>query len=237
MTTSIRPGPSLMTASPNSGQVSSTTSATSLSTRGLPSAFFFAWMGILPSSFAPWIDEEARTVIRWFGVSMDPPVPITAPFENWSRPTSRASAVTAMASSSDTPWARIRFGSTWTSGILIRSPQIATFATPGTSNIRARIVQYAIIDRSVSGIESEDTPTFRNRPVVEIGGIITGGAAHVGSVGMIVAMRSCTSWRAVSSSDPGLKYISIEDRSGTDLERRMSRPAMPLSDCSIGTLT
>jgi hypothetical protein len=30
------------------------------------------------------------------------------------------------------------------------------------------------------------------RPVDDTGGIITGGAAHVGKVGSTVAMRSCT---------------------------------------------
>ena len=34
-----------------------------------------------------------------------------------------------------------RSGSTWTCGILMRSPQIATLATPGTRSSRARIVQ------------------------------------------------------------------------------------------------
>src|SRR4051812_26909832 len=102
-------------------------------------------------------------------------------------------------------------GSTCTCGILIRSPQIAIFATPGTCMIRERIVQYAIIDISVSDMDLDVTPIFMNRPVTETGGMITGGAAQVGSDGSTVCMRSCTNWRARSSSVPGLKSISIED--------------------------
>ena len=43
----------------------------------------------------------------------------------------------------------------------------------------------------------DDRPIFMTRLVVETGGIITGGAAQVGSVvRTTVAMRSWTSWRA-----------------------------------------
>src|ERR1044072_1879520 len=98
-------------------------------------------------------------------------------------PTSSALAVASITSSSDTSCARSRAGSTCTCGILMRSPQIATLATPGTRSSLARIVQYAIIDMSVSGMVFDDTPIFMKRPVVDTGGIITGGAAQVGSVG------------------------------------------------------
>ena len=66
---------------------------------------------------------------------------MTAPFEKYKIPTSNASAVSSMTWLSETSWARIRSGSTRTCGILMRSPQIATFATPGTRSRRARIVQ------------------------------------------------------------------------------------------------
>jgi len=48
------------------------------------------------------------------------------------------------------------------------------------------------MDISVSGIVSDERPIFMNRPVTEIGGIITGGAAQVGSEGITVCIRSCT---------------------------------------------
>src|SRR6266704_870991 len=105
----------------------------------------------------------------------------------------------------------MRGGSTWTCGILIRSPQIATLATPGTRSRRARIVQYAIIDMSVSGRDLEDSPIFMNRPVTDTGGIKTGGAAQVGKLGITAAMRSATSCRARRMSEPGLNSSSIDD--------------------------
>ena len=54
-------------------------------------------------------------------------------------------------------------------------------------------------------------PICMARPVAETGASITGGAAQVGRLGVTVASRSCTSWRARSRSVPGLKISSIED--------------------------
>src|SRR5262245_25800321 len=236
-TISIRPGPSLMTASPNSGQVSVTTSATSLSTSGVPSLFFLLPMGTCASSFGVTIGERDRICTRCVGVSMKPPVPMTAPLANCKMPTSNASAVVCMTSSTETLCAAIRFGSTCTCGILIRSPQIATLATPGTRSNRARIVQYAIMDMSVSGMVLDDSPIFMNRLVTETGGIITGGAAQVGNMEMMLGMRSNTSCRARSSSVPGLNSISMDDKSEMLFERIRSNPSTPFKPCSMGTLT
>ena len=138
--------------------------------------------------------------------------------------------------SSDTSCARIRSGSTSTCGILIRSPQIITLATPGTRSKRARIVQYAIIDISVRGTVFEESPIFMTRPTLDTGGIITGGAAQVGIVGSTASRRSCTNCRARSSSVPGLNSSSIDDKSGIDLERIRSSPSTPLNACSSGTV-
>ena len=80
-------------------------------------------------------------VIRWFGVSIKPPVPITDPCKNLSNPTSKVSAVTFIVSSSETSYARKRSGSTWIDGTLTFSPQIGTSATPGTRSKRALIFQ------------------------------------------------------------------------------------------------
>src|SRR5919202_6831444 len=74
------------------------------------------------------------------------------------------------------------------------------------------------------------------RLVDDSGGIIHGGLAQLGSVGVICAMRSCTSWRARSSSVPRSKISWIEESWATDLERSASRPGSPLSACSIGTV-
>ena len=132
------PGPSLMTASPINGNVPSFTTA--MSPRVI----------VVPCRRAT--DTRARssgvrtgsvccTWSRWFGVSTKPPLPITAPFENRRIPESTASAVVVIT------WSRVRSyfvrrsGITRTCGILIRSPQMATFATPGTRSSRALIVQ------------------------------------------------------------------------------------------------
>ena len=72
---------------------------------------------------------------------MNPPVPIVAPLENRSRPTSSASDVSSITWSSVTPCALMRLGSTSTWYCSRCSPQIATLATPGTRSSRARIFQ------------------------------------------------------------------------------------------------
>ena len=45
---------------------------------------------------------------------------------------------------------------------------------------------------SISDMVSDEMPIFMNRPVTEMGGIITGGAAQVGSDGITCCIRSCT---------------------------------------------
>ena len=78
---------------------------------------------------------------RWFADSMVPPVPMTLPAENRSRPESTASAVVSITWSRVTScWASLG-GSTWTVISWSRSFQIATLATPGTWSSRARMVQ------------------------------------------------------------------------------------------------
>src|SRR5438093_9855754 len=96
---------------------------------------------------------------------------------------------------------------------------MATLATPGTPSKRALMVQYAIMDRSIRDTSFDDTPIFITRPVDETGGMITGGAAHVGNAVRTVTSRSWTSCRARTTSVPGLNRSSIDDRSGIDLER------------------
>ena len=75
------------------------------------------------------------------------------------------------------------------------------------------------------------------RPVADTGASMIGGAAQVGRLGDTVASRSWTSCRASSRSVPCLNSTSIDDNCGTDLDRRSSRPWMPFSDTSIGTVT
>ena len=135
---SIKPGPSLITASPMSGHVPSWTTATSpsVTVRPLPVV-----IGTFARSAAVSTGSECWICSRWFGVSMKPPLPITCALEKRRIPESTAFDVVSMTSSSVTPYVASRSGSTWTCGILIRSPQIATFATPGTRSKRPRIVQ------------------------------------------------------------------------------------------------
>jgi hypothetical protein len=90
---------------------------------------------------------------------------------------------------------------------------------------------------SISDTSSDDMPIFMTRLVAESGCIMNGGLAHVGRVGVTIATRSWTSWRASSRSDPGSKIITIDDSPVTDVERMMSRPSTPASACSRGTVT
>ena len=65
----------------------------------------------------------------------------------------------------------------------------------------------------------DDIPIFITRLVVDVGGIMNGGAAHVGSVGVTASTRSCTSCRACRMSVPGLKELDrrqLRHRLGAD---------------------
>ncbi len=101
---------------------------------------------------------------------------------------------------------------------------------PGSSSRRSSTC------RSATRV-SDDSPIFMTRLVADSGGIITGGAAQVGSVGVTFPTRSATSCRACSRSVPRSKKSVIEDSCGTDFERIMSRPGSPWSACSSGTVT
>src|SRR5512132_1974207 len=168
---------------------------------------------------------------------MKPPVPITAPSEKRKSPASSASEVLSITCSSPTCRSRIRAGSTWTCSCSRCSPQIATLATPGTRRSRALIFQYAIVDSGTTPTVFDDTPIFMTRLVVEVGGIMNGGAAQVGRDGVTASTRSWTSCRAWSTSVSSLKSSSMDESCGTDFERMTSSPSTPFSDCSSGMLT
>src|SRR6476659_6533958 len=104
---------------------------------------------------------------------------------------------------------------------------MATCATPGTRRRRDRIFQYAMAERSVGLTVSEVRPIFMMRLVAESAGIMNGGLAHVGRVGVICERRSCTSWRAFNSSAPRSKLSLIEYNWATDFERISDKPSMP----------
>ena len=91
-----------------------------------------------------------------------------------------------------------------------------------------------MLDISIRFSSSEETPIFMIRLVAESGGIIHGGLAQVGRVGVTWAMRSCTSCRALTSSVPRSKISSIAESWETDFERSSSRPGTPVSCSSIG---
>jgi hypothetical protein len=74
---------------------------------------------------------------------------------------------------------------------------------------------------------SEVSPIFITRLVEDSGCRITGGAAHVGNVGVTVVTRSATSCRACRRSVPRLKRSLIAESCGTDFERTASRPGIP----------
>ena len=175
--------------------------------------------------------------MRWLGVSTKPPVPMTAPSVYCRIPASTAWPVASITWSRETCSARRRLGFTSTCICFRRSPQIATFATPGTPSSRARIFQYVVIDRSMSDMSFDDRPIFMIRLVAETGGIITGGAAQVGSVGATVLRCSWTSWRAVRKSAPRLNRSVMCESCGTDSERMTSTPGTPFMASSSGTVT
>ena len=83
----------------------------------------------------------------------------------------------------------------------------------------------------------EVMPIFMTRLVDDSGGIMSGGAAQVGSVAVTVATRSVTSWRTWSSSMPDLKMSMTDDSWCTDFERMTSTPGTPASAFSSGTVT
>jgi hypothetical protein len=93
------------------------------------------------------------------------------------------------------------------------------------------------MDIAISDWSFDDMPIFMTRLVADSGGSITGGAAHVGRLGVAVASRSCTSCRTWSRSASGLKISWMSDNCGTDFERRSSNPSMPFRTCSSGTVT
>ena len=122
---------------------------------------------------------------------MKPPVPITAPFENRRIPESRASAVVVMT------WSRVTSYFARRSGIDPHLRHLDPLAPDGHVG-HAGDPEQPSPDRPVgdhrhvpSEIVSEDRPTSITRPVVETGGIITGGLAQVGSVRTTDAIRSC----------------------------------------------
>src|SRR5438445_6331863 len=92
------------------------------------------------------------------------------------------------------------------------------------------------MDISMSDWVFDVMPIFMIRDVADTGGIITGGAAHVGRVGTTFARRSCTSSRSRSRLVPSLKINSIDESCDTDFDRMRSRFAVPLSACSRGTV-
>src|SRR4029453_6817303 len=65
---------------------------------------------------------------------------------------------------------------------------------------------------------------------------MTGGAAQVGNVGVTVAIRSATSWRASSRSVSRSNSSTICDSCSTDLDRIVPTPGIALNDCSSGTV-
>ncbi len=187
----------------------------------MPSAFLRSEIGTWPSSAAETTAETGRMCRRWFGVSTKPPVPITAPCENCNKPTSSALAgdfhhfIDRDVVGGHPLRVDLDLGS------LIRSPQIATFGDARNLHDAARIVQYAIIDISVSDIVSEEMPIFMKRPSRKRAASSRAGAAQVGSDGITVCIRSCTNWR-------GAQFVST--RLEEHLNGRTNRDALRAHD-------
>ncbi len=137
-TTSMRPGPPSMTASPQIGPESTRTVPTSARRTVFP---FRSTTGTAASCSGPVIGCTSRMLNRLSPDSTKPPVPTTAPSEYFSKPASSASAAESITCWSVTSCSSSSFGSTWTCRCGSRSPQIATWATPGTRSSRDLIFQ------------------------------------------------------------------------------------------------
>ena len=153
---------------------------------------------------------------RWFGVSIQPPVPIALPLVNDSSPASTAVDVASISWVIGILFATICAGSAWTWISLRFSPQIATLATPGTCSSRCLIVYCATVERSSGERVFDVSPICITRLVAETIGYSAGGDDHDGSVGAAAVSRSWTSCRAWRTSVPFLKYRKIADSCGTD---------------------
>ncbi len=176
--------------------------------------------------------------IRWLGVSIKPPVPGTDASTKLKGDDQSALAVVSMTLIRGTFFSCIRSGSARTWSCCSRWPQIATLATPGMPMSRGRMFQRARTDMSIKERSFEERPIIMARVMDERGCIIWGGFEAPGSATMASARRSWTTWRALSSSVPGSKTSSIEDRPGTDLELRMSTKGTLLRrSASSGTVT
>ena len=80
-------------------------------------------------------------------------------------------------------------------------------------------------------------PIFMIRLVEDSGGIMNGGAAHVGRLLVASAIRSLTSCRARIPSTSDLKINMMDDNCATDFERITSMSGTPFSAFSSGTVT
>ena len=164
---------------------------------------------------------------RWLAVSMNPPVPMTAPFVNCRIPASSASAVASMTWSSVTPFsASCSRLDLHLACMLRRSPQIGDVGhARARCSRRARIFQYAVIDMSMTDTSSDDIPIFMTRLVADSGCSMTGGAAQVGRCGCHVGSRSCDELAGVDQVRARLEdQLDRARAGGADFERRTSRP-------------
>src|SRR6185437_10106303 len=154
----------------------------------------------------------------WLPTLIVPSDPTAPALVNFSSPLSMASADADMSVSSETSLAAIFAGSASTMICLLRKPQVATLATPGTAISLGRMVYCAIIDRSIGDSELDVSPICTTRLVADTIGYICGKSHHDGSVCATACSRSWTSWRACRLSVPDRKYSQIADSCGSELD-------------------
>ena len=163
-----------------------------------------------PSDSGVVIGEMCWMPMRWLAVSMKPPVPGVEASRKVSGDTQRALPAVSITCRSETFLALSRFGSTCTCSCLARSPQIDTFATPGTPSRRGTMVQRASTDIWIGDSDFESTPTISTRFVDDRGWRICGGLETFGRACACVK-RSATTWRALKRSVPGSKTRRIRE--------------------------
>src|SRR5882724_521615 len=118
----------------------------------------------------------------WLPIFSVPSDPTAPPLVNFSSPLSTASAAADISVSSETSLAAIFDGSAWTMICLLRKPQVATLATPGTAISLGRMVYCAIIDRSIGETAVDVSPICTTRLVADTMGYICGKSHQLGSV-------------------------------------------------------
>ena len=116
-------------------------------------------------------------------------------------------------------------------------PSTATCATPPVARRRGRMVQSAIVRKSLSDVVSAVRATNISSPRIDDCGPIVGWPAVAGRLPVIVDSFSDTVCRARYMSVPQSNSTQTTENPVVDDERTRLTPVAPLTDVSIGNVT